>query len=455
MADYRTLKLSILADVDDLKKNLNAGEKEVEGFGSKVADFGKKAALAFAAAAAAAAVYAGKLAIEGVKAAVEDEAAQESLRKTLENVTGATEAQTKAVEDYISQTSKQVGISDDELRPSLDRLLRATKDVTAAQDLQNLAIDIAAGSGKSLETVTNALAKAQEGQLGGLTRLGVGITAAEAKTMTFEEVVAKLGDTFEGQGEAKAATFQGRMEKLKISFDEAKESVGAALLPILDSLLSLITDKILPVIDKFTSSLSVDTGLGSNFTKIVNLIKTVATPVFEGLQSLFTKVKNAIIDNQDSFEKFFEVVKRIAPLVGNVLGKALSGIGTIASAVINIIGKAVDGIVALLNFAISGINTIIRGYNAIPGLPDIKQIGKIEVEAPKISAPTVPTVKASDFSVPASKAGSGGNVVNNNVTVNGAIDSESTARQIVKVLNEAASRGTGGGLGIFEARVAL
>lgn len=456
MADYRTLKLSILADVDDLKKNLNVGEKEVEGFGTKVADFGKKAAAAFAAAAAAAAVYAGKLAIDGVKAAIEDEAAQASLQKTLENVTGATEAQTKAVEDYITQTALQVGVSDDQLRPSLDRLVRATKDVEEAQKLQNLALDIAAGSGKSLETVTNALAKAQEGQLGGLTRLGVGITAAEASTMSLEEITAKLSETFKGQAQTQAETFQGRIAKLKVAFDEAKESVGAALLPILESLLTLVTDKLLPIINKFTDSFSLDTGLGSNITKIVNLIKTVATPVFEGVQKLFTKVKNAIVGNQDSFEAFFEVIKRIAPIIGTVLGKALSGIGTVASAVINIIGKVIDGIVGLLNFAIAGINLLIKGYNAVPGLPDIKPIGKIEVEAPKINAPSVPTVKASDFTVPASKTSGSAPVapVTNNVTVNGAIDSESTARQIVQVLNEAASRGTGGGGGLI-ARVAL
>ena len=89
----RTLKLSILADIDSLKKNLNAGEKEVEGFGGKLEKFSKAAGAAFLAAGAAAAAYAGKLAVEGVKAAIEDEAAQKRLATALQNVTGATEAQ--------------------------------------------------------------------------------------------------------------------------------------------------------------------------------------------------------------------------------------------------------------------------------------------------------------------------------------------------------------------------
>jgi len=82
MAGSRTLKLSILADVDDLKKNLAKGTDEVQTFGSKIADFGKKAGIAFAVAGAAAAAYAGKLAIDGVKSAIADAAAQEKLAIT-------------------------------------------------------------------------------------------------------------------------------------------------------------------------------------------------------------------------------------------------------------------------------------------------------------------------------------------------------------------------------------
>lgn len=452
MAESRTLKLSILADVEDLKKNLSSGEKEVEGFGTKVAEFGKKAAVAFAAAAVAAAAYAAKLAVEGVKAAIDDEAAQAKLQKTLENVTGATEAQTKAVEDYITQTSLQIGVSDDQLRPSLDRLVRATKDVEEAQKLQTLALDISAGSGKSLETVTNALAKAQEGQLGGLTRLGVGITAAEASTMSFEEITAKLGETFKGQAQAQTETFQGRIQKLKVAFDEAKESVGAALLPILETLLTIISEKILPVINTFASSFSLDTGLGSKVKEFIDLVKQTAQPVIEGLQGAFTKVKNAIVANKDSFDGLFALIKRVAPIIGTIIGKVFGVIGSVAATVVSIFSKVIDGILGLINFAIKGINLIIKGYNLIPGVKDIKTISEINVSTPKTELPKVPTIKESDFKIPAEVGGGAGGgrsaPITNNVTVNGAIDSESTARQIVQVLNEAQSRGTGGGGGL-------
>ena len=169
MAGSRTLKLSILADVDDLKKKLGTADNEVEGFGGKLEKFGKVAAAAFAAAAAAAAAYAGKLAIDGVKAAIADEAAQKRLETALQNVTTATDAQIAAVEEQILQTSLATGVADDKLRPALQRLAIATGDVTKSQDLLTLALDISAATGKDVETVPNALGKAYEGNTGALT----------------------------------------------------------------------------------------------------------------------------------------------------------------------------------------------------------------------------------------------------------------------------------------------
>ena len=157
MAGSRTLKLSILADVDNLKKNLDTGSKEVEGFGGKLEKFGKVAAAAFAAAAAAAAAYAGKLAIEGVKAAIEDEAAQKRLATALKNVTDVTDEQIAAIEEQILKTSLATGVADDKLRPALQRLTVATQDVTKSQDLLKLALDISAATGKDVESVSDKM----------------------------------------------------------------------------------------------------------------------------------------------------------------------------------------------------------------------------------------------------------------------------------------------------------
>jgi len=164
----RALTLKLLADIDNFTKNINKADNEVTTFGDKITNFGKVAGKAFLLAGAAAAAYAGKLAIDGVKSAIEDEAAQAKLAATLRNVTGATDAQIKATEDYVLKQSLLFGITDDQLRPSLDRLTRATGDVTKAQKLQAIAIDIAAGTGKSLQAVTDSLSQDEEGNLAGL-----------------------------------------------------------------------------------------------------------------------------------------------------------------------------------------------------------------------------------------------------------------------------------------------
>ena len=163
MADSRTLKLSILADVDQLKKSLNQANGHVDDSSSKMGDFAKKAGAAFALAGAAAGAYAVKLAVDGVKAAIEDEAAQVRLAGALKAATGATEAQIKATEAQILKMSLASGVGDSELRPALQRIALSTGDLSKAQDLLSVAMDTAQATGKPLETVANAIGKAYDG----------------------------------------------------------------------------------------------------------------------------------------------------------------------------------------------------------------------------------------------------------------------------------------------------
>jgi hypothetical protein len=386
----RTLKLSILGDVSDLNKSLKTANNDVEGFGSKVSDFGKKAGLAFAAVAAAAGAYAIKIGIDGVKAAIEDEAAQASLAKTLQNVTGATDATIKSTEDYILKTQLAFGVTDEDLRPSLERLIRATKDSSEAQKLQGLALDISAGSGKSLEAVTNALSKSFEGSSGSLAKLGVGLSAAELKTMDFDAITKTLSNTFGGQAATNADTYQGRINRLKVAFDETKESIGTALLPILQTLLTFITNNILPIFTKVSDALNGASGLNTYFMDVYNTLKSFFLPIFEGLRKAFGYIGDAIADNKESFLKFGQFIEQyVAPVLGTVLGGALEVIGKIAGGVITIIAKVIDGFTVLINGAISGINLLIRAYNAIPFLPNVNEIGGLNMSTPKISAQSI------------------------------------------------------------------
>lgn len=387
----RTLKLSILADIDNLKKNLSNGSSEVEGFGSKLGGFAKKAGTAFAVAGAAAAAYAGTLLVDGVKAAIEDEAAQAKLATTLENVTGATNNQIKAVEDYITQTALANGITDDVLRPSLDRLVRSTKDVTKAQELQSLALDISAGTGKDLQAVSEALGKAYDGNLGALKKLGVGIDDSIIKSKNFDAAAAALADTFEGQASKQAETFQGKMDRLSIAFGEAKETVGSYVLDALTPLLSAFVDKGIPAIQDFADNLGKTLGpaFGEIFkvirddllpiltswwkflyNEVIPAIGSVVGPILQGLKNAFDTIKKALQDNSEELQPFYDFLKKIwefiktylAPLLGGVFKDALESVGTI-------VGGLVTGFSKLVGFISNTIEKIKEFVNFIKNNP--------------------------------------------------------------------------------------
>ena len=427
----RALTLKLLADVDNFNKNLKGADTSVKTFGDKVSEFGKKAGLAFAAAGAAAVAYAGKLAIDGVKSAIEDEAAQAKLANTLRNVTDATDAQIKSTEEFILQTSLATGVADDELRPSLDRLTRATKNVDKAQRLQALALDISAGSGKSLEAVTEALSKAQEGNLAGLSRLGVGITRAELATLSFDQITAKLAGTFENQASKQADTFQGKLSRLQVAFDEGKETVGAYILTAITPLVETLVQRVIPAIADFTNN------LGEKLRPVIQFL----TPITDGLRRAFNTVRDSLASNSEQLKPLLTLFKAIAefardvlaPILGKTLGKAFE-----------IIGTAISGLIDGLAKVVSFFNNL---YNAIKRVIDIsKQIGSSlnpfsGASFSGASSPAAPSTPVSFTpSVPSNLNTRPVNTTN--ITVNGAIDSESTARQIVRVLNDSQARGT-------------
>jgi hypothetical protein len=459
MAGIPKVKITFDADFDDLKKGIKGSQAEVETFADKVGDFGKKAGLAFAAAAAAAGAYAIKLAVDGVKAAIEDEAAQIRLATALKNATGATDAMIKSVEKQILQTSLATGVADEKLRPALQRLSLSTNDVTKAQDLLNLALDISQATGKGLDSVANALGKAYDGNTAALGKLGIGLSAAELKAMSFEETQTRLSDLFGGAAAANAETFAGRLQILKVTFDEAKESVGAKLLPIIQQLVEFVVNEVVPALGKFAQ--------------------------------FFKPITDAIDNNKEAFTEFIGFIQKyVVPVLVTVLGGAFKVVGEIAGGVINVIGAVIKGLNGLIAGAVAGINALIRVYNSIPFLPNVGLISAPSINVPSVSVPSVGSpVVVPKVVVPSitpgsgSTAGGGGggglvaamsgaaragggftdsqnaarlaamggggftdsqNAARINLTVNGAIDAEGTARTIVNVLNDSFFRGTGG-----------
>jgi hypothetical protein len=379
MAGSRTLKLSILGDVDNLTKSLKTASTDVDSFGDKIGKVGKVIGAAFVAAAAAAGAYAVKIGIDGVKAALEDEKAQRILALTLENTTGATNAQIAAVEDYITKTALATGVTDDELRPAFSRLVRSTKDVEEAQKLLSLALDISSATGKPLEAISNSLGKAYDGNTNALGKLGLGIDQSILKTKDFNKVYESLRGSFAGFAAQEANTFQGRLDRLNVAFDEAKETIGFALLPVLSNLITFVNDKAVPIITALADSFSLkgEGGLGRTINDVGAAIKSFVLPIFDGMKSTFDKIKATIVENKDEFQAFFDVIKYAAPIIGTVVGKAFDLIGSIASVVLNLISNVLAAIKPLLNTAIDGINLIIKGINLIKPGEDIKPVPKI------------------------------------------------------------------------------
>ena len=221
----KTLTVYLAADVSKLRSGLNSADRSLSGFGDKL---NRMVGPALIGAAAAAGTFAVALAVDGVQAAIQEEAELAKLSTTLNNLGFA--EQTDEVNSFIDELQYASAVSDSTLRPAYSRLLTSVNDVTQAQKLLELALDVSAGTGKSLETVTNALGKAYDGNLGALGKLGAGIDASTIKSKDLDGAMAQLSSTFSGQASAAAGTLQGQMKILSISFDELKESFGTGFL---------------------------------------------------------------------------------------------------------------------------------------------------------------------------------------------------------------------------------
>jgi hypothetical protein len=345
--EWRTLKLELLAETKQFVSDMKKSENQVDGFAGQVDKFSAKAKAAFAAAAAAAGAYAVKLAVDGVQAAIEDEAAQQRLANALKNVTDATDVQIAAIEKQILKTSLATGVADDKLRPAYQRLAIATGDLTKSQDLLSLALDISAATGKDVETVSNALGKAYEGNTGSLTRLGIGLSAAEIKTLGLEGAISQLSSTFGGAAATQADTFQGKIARVQVAFDEAKETLGAALLPLIERFLTFITTTAIPKLKEFKEA-AID-------------------PVIQAFKN-----------NKETLKALYDFAKDfLVPFISFTLGNAISGLSKVASGIVQAVSIALRALEPIINAAITGINALIRAKNLLTTGPDTPTIGKV------------------------------------------------------------------------------
>jgi hypothetical protein len=493
MAGSRTLKLSILAETKDLVAGLNTASKETQSFGDKATEFGKKAALAFALAGAAAL----KFGADAVKAAAEDAKAQEVLAETIRATTNATAAQIRGVEDYITKTSIAVGVTDEQLRPAFSRLVRSTQDTEEAQRLLNLALDLSVAAGKPVETVANALGKAYDGNTTALNKLGLGLDANLLKSKDNEAIIKSLETTYGRFAEGAAETAAVKFERIRIATDEAKESIGAALLPVVEQLSDYVLNTVVPNLESFINGL---TGKGSlteaseNATtgafkfgeQVKKVIKTVISlkdelKIVAGIiatvfvVSKITAAVQATILVITGLIKAYNALKASAIVAGVASAFALNpllGVGAVALAAGVLAGAnalARQGDVSTDGLGVGGVGgfsgTMPNGQsfstqtyvqspaeraqlaaalaNAKIGSTNLSGVTVAQNAAAAVTASTSNVVSGS-FNPGSVRAGEAASMTTINLTVTGAIDREGTARTIVDTLNNSYYRGTGG-----------
>jgi hypothetical protein len=412
--DNRTLKLSILADIDDLKKKLKEADGAVEENSNKIGEFSKKVGKAFLVAGAAAAAYAGKLLYDGVKAAIEDEKANAKLAATLINVAGATQQTIDEVLAYSRATELATGVTEDELRPSLNRLTIATKDASEAMRLQQVALDVAAGSGKSLDAVTQAISKAYEGNTASLARLGIGLSAAELKTMSFTEITKLLSETFAGQADIAANTFEGRMARLRLTFEDLRDSLAEKLLPFLEIFINYLFEQGIPALDGFIAGLSGENSVTAGITEAT-----------EGAFKFGEQIRSTIEFVISIKDELFILGGIIATVfVANKVIAFVAAVQTLVTAMIALRNSAAAA-GAAVTFATGGTNLIVGG--AAAGIAGLGILGQKEFES------SLPGGAVSTRGAP------GQTIINNNISVS-AIDGEGAARAVANTLSSQAER---------------
>ena len=229
MAGVRTFVVRFLADAEQYKKGIkqvNDGMGGLKTQASSLLPSFKTLAISGAAAFGSLATGIGF----AMKAAAEDQKSQAELQRQLERTFGANDALVRSTEEYIGVTELRYGTSDTALRSSLGLLVRSTGDMTKAQDLLTSAQNISASTGKDLESVSLALARASQGQFTALSKLGVPLDDATKKSKDFGAVMTTLNDQFAGAAQAQANTFSGQMARLGTVFENVKEKVGFAIL---------------------------------------------------------------------------------------------------------------------------------------------------------------------------------------------------------------------------------
>ena len=344
-----TIAIPIITEFDG--KGIDKAIKEFKNLETN----GEKAQFAIKKAAVpAAAALAGLTAALGsaVKGAIEDAAAQDKLAEQIRRTTGATDEQIKVNEDWISTQGKLLGVTDDQLRPALGDLVRATGDITKAQELASAAMDISAAKGISLETATKALEKAYGGNMTALAKLSPELRDMIKDGASLDEVMQEMSKTFGGAASSAAETTAGKFARMKIALDETKESIGASLMPAVEA--------VLPYLQGMADWAQKNPGV---FTIIAGTIGAVALAI--------TAVNVAMALNP------FGVIAVGIGLLVTGIAIAYTKFEGFRSLVKNIVNGLSDYFEFMANAWIKATNILISGINLISPFKDIPKMGSV------------------------------------------------------------------------------
>jgi hypothetical protein len=289
----KTLTIFLAADLKKFNQGMTQAQTGLKGFASTMSNMLGPAAIG---AGIAIAGLATKMAVDGVKAAAEDEVSLAKLTQTLENLKLA--HSTQEIDTFIDALEQSVGYLGD-LRPAYDRLIRSTKDAAEANSLLSLSLDVAAGTGKSVEAVAEALGKAYDGNTGALGRLGAGIDRATIASGDMNKITGVLAETFGGQATAQADTLNGRMQQLQRASEQLTEAFGKGLLTSVRDATNETADmvktmeKLEPVLEDLGETLA---NLGGSFVDFVGFIKSTDDALADARTSngLFGVALNAL-----------------------------------------------------------------------------------------------------------------------------------------------------------------
>jgi hypothetical protein len=203
---------------------LNKADKQVKSFEKSVKSLGRTLGVSLSVAAV---VAFGK---KAAQAFIQDEKEAQRLTTAVKNL--GLELSAPAISQYIDNLSKISGVTDSQLRPAFQALLQTTGSVTASQQALQQAIDVSVGSGIELTTVSQDLANAYIGVTRGLRKYNLGLTQAELKAASFEEISVRLNKQFSGANAAFLDTYAGKLQRLGTAAGEAQEAIGASVIEL-------------------------------------------------------------------------------------------------------------------------------------------------------------------------------------------------------------------------------